>query len=245
MPTKARWVNGQLIYYDSQTFEHYGPQAPLVYYDDFLGAGNVVIPAAGSAESGMDWTTRIVGAAPPTVAGVADAANGVIACTLTSASQAQTAGLDHDDQRSFDLTTGCIIEARVNVAVLPTLVAEAVWGFLGDNAVPDTATYSAFFTADGSGAIVCEVDDNATNASTASGTTVVAGAWHIYRIDFTDVTDVRFYIDGAHVATSATFAYAATGANAILQPYFACYKASGAGVGTIQVDYCRIWNKRS
>ncbi len=245
MPTKARWVNGQLIYYDSQTFEHYGPQAPLVYYDDFVGAGNVTIPAAGSAESGMDWTTRIIGAAPPTVAGVADAAGGVIQCALTSASQAQTAGLDHDDQRNFDLSKGLIFECRLKVSVLPTLIAEAIWGLIDDNAVPDTATYSAFFTVDGSGEVFCEVDDNVNNQSATSGVTVTTAQTKVYRIDFTDVTDVRFYIDGVHVATGTTFTYAATGANAILQPYIALYKASGAGLGTIQTDFVRMWQKRS
>ncbi|NIO43781.1 MAG: hypothetical protein GTO41_28665, partial [Burkholderiales bacterium] len=109
----------------------------------------------------------------------------------------------------------------------------------------DAITYSAFFTADGSGAIICEVDDNATDSSAASGVTATAAQTKIYRIDFTDVTDVRFYIDGAHVATGTTFPYAATGANAILQPLVGCYKASGAGVGTVQCDYQKIWSQRS
>lgn len=246
MPTKARWVNGILTFYDSQTHEQLGPQAPLVYIDDFLGAGDVVVPAAGAAESGMAWVKKIVGAAPPTVAGVADAANGVIQCALTADNQKQDAGLYHDDQRGFSLEQGCIFETRVKVSVLPTDVAEAVFGVLGDWADgPDAILYSAFFSADGGGAITCEVDDNATDQSAASGVTVLATAWHVYRIDFTSVTDIRFYIDGVHVATGTTFVYAATGANAILQPYLGLYKATGTGLGTIQVDYVRIWQKRS
>ena len=31
------------------------------YNEDFCGAGKVVIPAAGSAESGMDWVKSITG----------------------------------------------------------------------------------------------------------------------------------------------------------------------------------------
>lgn len=245
MSTKARWLGGILEHYESTTQERVQRYAPVQFYDDFLGA-DTVIPAAASAESGCKWVKKIVGAAPPTVAKVADAAGGVVACTLTSASQKQNADLLMDDQREFDVSKGLVFEARVKVAVLPTLVAEAVWGLAGDWADgPDAITYSAFFTADGSGAIVCEVDDNATDQSAASGVTVLATDWKTYRIEFLDVTDVRFYIDGAHVATGTTFAYAATGANAILQPYLACYKASGAGVGTLQVDYVRIWQNRS
>ena len=246
MSTKAKWVNGILKFYDSVTYEEAHPMAPLVFCDDFLGASTVV-PAAGSAESGMSWVKKIVGAAPPTVAGVADAVNGQIQCALTSADQKQDAGLYFGDQRNFSLEQGLVWEARVAFSVLPTLLAEAVFGMIGDWADgPDAITYSAFFSADGSGAITCETDDNATDSGAiASGVTVIASAWHIYRIDFTSVTDIRFYIDGVHVATGTTFAYAATGANAILQPYLGLYKASGAGVGTMEIDYVRLMQKRS
>jgi hypothetical protein len=244
--TRAKWVNGILTYYEGNSHEQVLPMAPIVFYDDFLGAGAVTIPAAAAAESGMPWAKKIVGAAPPTVAGVADAANGVVQCALTADSQKQDAGLYHDDQRGFSLEQGLIFEARVKVSVLPTLVAEAVWGLVGDWADGlDAITYSAFFTADGGGALACEVDDNTTDQSAAAGVTVLNTEWKTYRIDFTDLTDIRFYIDGVHVATGTTFKYVATGANAILQPYFGLYKASGAGVGTIQVDYCRCWMERS
>ena len=74
---------------------------------------------------------------------------------------------------------------------------------------------------------------------------VASTDWHLYRIDCTDIAAVRFYIDGVHVATGTTFAYAAIGADAILQPYVAAYKASGTGVGTVQADNVRIWSNRS
>jgi len=243
--TKANWLGNKLQYYDGTTHERVLPVSPLVFVDDFCNA-SAVIPAAGAAESGCDWVKKIVGAAPPTVAGVADGANGLVQCALTADAQKQSADLYQDDNRHFSVERGLIIEHYVNLAVLPTLVAEINWGLIGDWADGyDAITYSAFFTADGSGVITCEVDDNATNQSAASGQTFVAGAWHVTRIEFIDVTDVRFYIDGAHVATSTTFAYAATGANAVLQPFVGCYKASGAGLGTIQCDAVRIWGNRS
>jgi len=246
MSTKARWVNAILTFFDSVTHEQLGPQAPLVYYDDFVGPGCVTIPAAGAAESGFAWVDKIVGAAPPTVNGGADAANGTIECTLTVADQEQEALCYQDDQRNFSLEQGCIFECRARLSVLPTLLAEAVFGLFGDYVKgPDNPTYRVFFTADGSGEIFCELDDNAAPLSVTSGITVLATAWHIYRIDFTSVTDIRFYIDGVHVATGTTFPYAATGANAILQPYFGLYKSAGAGLGTLLVDYVRIWQKRS
>lgn len=247
MSTKARWVNGILTFYDRVTHEQLGPQAPLVYYDDFTGPGSVAIPPAGVAESGMDWVDKIVAAAgAPTVVGLADAANGVIECALDNTGEEQEVLCYHNDQRNFSLEQGCIFECRAKLSVLPTLLAEAVFGLFGDYALgPDNPTYRVFFTADGDGEIFCELDDGATPLVVTSGVTVTNAQWKIYRIDFTSVTDIRFYIDGIHVATGTTFAYAATGANAILQPYFGLYKSGGAGLGTLLVDYVRIWQKRS
>jgi len=121
-----------------------------------------------------------------------------------------------------------------------------VWGLVADySAAPDDITYSVFFTADGSGEIFCESDDTATDQSATSGVTVTNTQWKVYRIDCRDVTSIKFYINGSRVASSTTFPFAGTGANATLQPYFGCYKASGAGLGTIQIDCVRIWQNRS
>lgn len=242
---KYNWQNtGRMAFYDSSTFETHMTSFPVCFYDDFIGA-DTVIPAGGSEESGCHWSKAIVGAAPPTVAKVADAAGGLVQCALTADSQAQTASLYMGDQRNFDVSKGLIFEARIKVSVTPTDVAEAVWGIMADTGVPDTVAYSAFFTADGSTSVYCETDDNATDTSADSGITAGTTDWRIYRIDCTDVTDIKFYIDGAQVASSTTFPYAATGANAILQPWIGLYKASGTGVGTIQCDYVRIMQNRS
>jgi hypothetical protein len=47
---------------------------------------------------------------------------------------------------------------------------------------------------------------------------------------------VKFFIDGVQVSANGAVAFAATGANAVLQPYLAMYKPSGTGIGTLTVD---------
>lgn len=246
MGTFSTYTNGVLTFRDKSTFETVAPLAPNVFYTDFVGAGNVALPAAGSAENGVFWTKKIVGAAPPTVAGVANAANGVIACTLTSASQKQDAAFYFDDQLNFDITKGVIFETRVALAVLPSVAAvQAVFGLSSawiDG--PDNASAYLQFGATGSGAILLRSQDGATQKSISSGTTKTAGSFSIYRIDATDVTDVKYFIDGNQVSANNAVPFAATGASAILQPYFAMYKASGTGVGTLHVDYVRVWSGR-
>jgi hypothetical protein len=245
MSIKAKYASQTLRHFESTTHESVQILAPVQYYDDFLGAATV-IPAAGSPESGTEWVKKIVGAAPPTLAVKADAVSGVVEAALTADSQKQNAELYMDDQRQFSLLQGLVFEARFRATVLPTGNAEAVIGLVGDWADGlDAATYSVFVTLDGSGEIICEMDDNATDRSATSGVTLVADEWAIVRIDASDPADVLFYVNGNRVASGTTFAYAATGANAVLQPIAGVYKASGTGVGTLEVDYIRIAQERS
>lgn len=248
MGTKAHpWRDGKLVMYDpSEDYETMSFQKGVVLREDFLGAFTAW-PAGGSEESGCKWATKIVGAAPPTVATVADAAGGVVQCALTSASQKQDAALYFGDQRQFDLSKDLMIEFRVKVSVTPTDVAEAYWGLFDDwaDGEVDAATNMVCFTCDGSTSIYCESDDDSNDESADSGVTAGTGDWRVYRIEVFNQSDLHFYIDGSRVASSTTFDFSnATGANAILQPMFGLYKASDAGVGTIQVDYVKIWSDR-
>ena len=238
------WHNsGKLVFWDKSTFETTQAHFGFYFYDDFAGA-DIAIPAAASPESGCKWVKKITGAAPPTVVGLADAAGGVMSLNLTADSQKQEAGLYMNDQRNFDVSKGLIFETKL-AAVLPTDVAEAQWGLAGDYAEGgDNITYSLWFDIDGSGAVNCAKDDNATDQLVSSGLTILADVFHIYRIDCTDVTDIKFFIDGVEYCATTAFPYTATGANAILQPYFYIYKASGEGVGALYVDYVKIWQNR-
>lgn len=232
---------------DRNTHERVQILTDIIYRDDFVGAGSAVIPAAGSAESGVDWTSKIVGAAPPTVASVANAAGGQFACTLTAASQKQDAALYHGDVLAFDITKGLIWEARVQLSVLPSAASvQAIWGLSAawiDG--PDNAAAYIQFAATANGAVLMRAYDGVTAYSVASGVTLLNSDYKIFRIDATDVTDIKFYIDGVQVSANSAVAFAATGATAILQPYFSVYKPSGTGVATLKGDYVKIFANRS
>lgn len=233
-------------FYDTSTHERVQVLTGIMYRNDFLGQGSLVIPAAGSAENGVDWVKKIVGAAPPTVAGVANGAGGQVACTLTATSEKQDAALYFGDQLNFDVTKGLIFEARVKLTVLPSAAGvQAVWGLSSawiDG--PDNASDYLEFGATANGAVLMRSQDGTTQASIASGTTVLATDFHIYRIDATDVADIKYFIDGARVSGNAAIGFAATGASAVLQPYFSAYKPSGTGVGTLALDYVKVFASR-
>jgi len=242
--TRSRVQGARLAHFDFVTNETATDNAPLRFADDFLGAGSAAIPAAGSAENGVFWTSKIVGAAPPTVGAVTNGAGGQMQLALTSASQKQDAALYPGDVLNFDVTKGLVWEARVKLSVTPTTSVQAIMGLQSawiDG--PDNASYYLEFAASASGALLVRKKDGVATTSAAAGVTLATSDWAILRIDTTDVTAVRFYINGVETTNSGV-SFGATGANAVLQPYFAMYKASGTGVGTMIVDYVKIWTNR-
>ena len=74
--------------------------------------------------------------------------------------------------------------------------------------------------------------------------TLVAAAYHLFRIDATSVTDIAFFIDGTRVNAAGSVAFAATGASAVLQMYASAYKVSGTGVGTLNLDAISVATDR-
>jgi hypothetical protein len=245
MSTKARYNNQLLEYFESTSAERVRVFSPVCFEDDFQYP-SLVIPDSGSLESGVKWAKKIVGAAPPTVALAANSVNGAALCSLTAASQKQNADLYQADQLTFSVLQGLVFEARVALTTLPTSGTQAVWGVAGAWADgPDAITYSAWFAVSGSGAVNCESDDNVTDNTVTSGVTLTNADTKIFRIDCSDATSIKYYIDGAQVASATTFGWAANAANSKVQPYFSCYKASGTSVGVMNVDYVRCFQKRS
>ena len=238
MSTKSKYVGGNQTFFESTTFETVQPMAPVMFYDDFLGTDlmNVNVWTVKDVSSSGDTTPLIA----------ADVGNGVARLPLDSQSEAQESGLYFGDQRPFVLNQGLIFEVRVALQTLPTLLSEAVFGLAGDyNAVADTVAEGIWFKADGSGAIVAETDDaSSNNDDESTGVTLTATTFAIFRIDCRVITDIRFFINGASVATATTFDASNVAALA-LQPYFHIAKASGQGLGVLDIDYVRVWQDRS
>lgn len=235
MSTKSKWLAGVQTFFDSITFETVQKMAPVAFYDDFLG----------NALNTNAWGARDTAGGAEAV--VADAPNGVLGLALDATNEAQLAGVDWADQRTLTLNQGLVFESRFRLSVIPTGAVVACVGLCGDhNAAVDTVAESVWFRADGSGAITVENDDGTNETSkVATGTTLLTSTWIVARIDCTDISDVRFYINGERVASSTTFNMSATAALA-LQPVARIGKeGAAASVGTLQVDYVRVYQNRS
>jgi hypothetical protein len=232
---------GSLGYYDPSTFETLDILKPIRWVEDFIGTAG-----GGPFDGTTVWNVVDVGDATEAI--TADSANGVFKLHLAATNEAEDAVLYHGDNKTFDVGSGLIFETRVNVAVNIGTGVTAVFGMAGDhNLAKDSVTEHAWFRLQASNAVLAETDDTTNdNDDIATGVTAVAGTYNIYRIDFTDLTDVKFYIDGARVASGTTFNMSnLTAAEQQMQPYFSLDKASGTGLGDLDIDYVKCWQDRS
>jgi hypothetical protein len=236
MSTKAQYRNGILHFYDGTTFETLHALAPVWGKDDF---------EKQALDTTIGWTALDTGDA--TEALVEDAPNGQVALTLAATSEAELAGLSWNDKQTLILNQGLNIEFRFQLSVLPSTSSSiAALGLAAaHNATLDSVATSAWFRADGSGAITVECDDTTNETSkVATGVTLLTTDWCIGRIDCSVITDVKFYINGNRVASSTTFDMSTTPTVA-LQPYARISKASGTSVGTVTIDYVKWWQLRA
>ena len=246
MSTKSQWANGILTFYDGSTFETTDPLAPVVFYDDFL---NTNIRTAATGVEG--WTAVDNSAVGTAVIAIrANQHGGVATLELDGQDEKQEAGLYGGDARNWNIDKGPIFEARVAVRLTGTLKTEMYFGLSGNyvegpiieaNAGP---AVHAFFAFDANLIPAIYTDDASTDTDgTATGITAVEGTFNIYRIDFTDAADVKFYVDGARVGAATTHVMT-NGTNVTLQPFFMVHKESGEGLGKLDIDYVRVWSPR-
>lgn len=228
----------QRSFVDTNTSETVLRLQPVILDEDFLGAGHAVFPTQGTPSTGYPWVQRTVkSTGSPTVAVVANSAAGIVALTLDATSEKQEATLYANDQRNWDVTKNLTFEARVAFGVLPTAAVEVVAGLQSawvDG--PDNAGFYIRFQALASGLLNMQTKDGVNTISASTGVTLAAGSYAILAINASDPTDVRFFVNGARVSTTGQFSFAATGGSAVLQPYASVYKASGVGIGTLNVD---------
>jgi len=242
MTTQLKSLNdatGHLrTFYDVKTQETTARFQPCLLDEDFLGAGHTSIPASGTPATGYPWVQKLVKTAgSPSAAIMANSAAGIVQLALDATPEKQESTLYANDQRNWDVTKNLTFETRVAFATVPTLPVEIVFGLQSawiDG--PDNAAEYVRFQASTSGLINMQTFDGTNTISGSSGVTLTAGAFHIFRIDASSLTNVRFFIDGVEVSADNQFSFGAVAPNSILQPYFSVYKASGIGVGTMLID---------
>lgn len=233
--------------FDAATQETILRYSAVILDEDFLGPGHTTIPTNGAPATGYPWVQRTQKTGgTPTVAVINNSAGGIVRVALDATSEKQEASLYANDQLNWDMTKSTTWEARISNHVIPSAAAvEMVFGLRSawiDG--PDNFSFYADFQQLASGVVNCRTKDGVQTLSNPTGVVMTVDVFHNFRIDATDPTNVRFFIDGVEVSNK-NMSFAAIGANAILQPYVSVYKASGVGVGTFDIDSTQLGMNRS
>jgi hypothetical protein len=239
---RGKWTGegGRIRHYDSaNNNETVLVIADYWFDDDFDGK---------AIDTTNRWTFLDVSAAGNTTPIlVPDSPAGIVSIPLDATNEIQLSGMTWGDNRTLVLNQGLGIEGRIALSVLPTGLVTFCFGIAGDhNAAVNTVAESIWFRADGSGAITVETDDTVNETSlVATGVTLTAGLFAVFRIDCSDIASVKFYINGVQVAAGTTFNMSQV-AGLKLQPVVRIGKeAAATTVGTVQWDYIRCWQNRS
>ena len=252
MVTRAGYRNYVAYEWEDLTQETVASGAPFQFGDDFIGAGHTAgIPAAGSPSAGYPWVKKIVGT-PTGVALVTNSSGGIMQCALAATSEAEEASLYFNDSLSVDTTKTGQAEWRAALATPPSASGVQAAIGLGTSWVggpQSLARYMLFGWTANNSLLIWSKDGVGSTISQAAvpigGSAISTDTnMHFYRIDWSNPTDLAFYVDGNRVNAVNSISWQATGTNAILQPWHTVYKPSGTGVATLNVDKIDIFNGR-
>lgn len=216
------------------------PSYYCVASDSFIGADFMPL-----------WSKAEAGAGAATLISDESLGDGVAKFALSAADESQSAGLFWNNVRSIPLSAKPIFEARLRVSVLPTTGTEQSKlrvGLISDFANDiDSVTYRALVGIDsgagGSGSLLGITDDNATAKSVALGKTITATDWFTVRIDLSDLTEPKFYVNDVRHLTAASGFTLSDASTQILQPFLGITKtksSANTATGTLLVDWVHV-----
>jgi hypothetical protein len=215
--------------------------------------GGMTPTLAGTAD-GLPFKRRITGAAPPTVT----ATSAGLQLALTSASQAQVAGLFFNDILSFDIDQLARVEFLASMTA--SFAETVVFGMASAaNDTPESITAFSFFKLSANNNLLISTDDNVNDTTDVATGLTMGTALRRYVMDFGSgissqvgalstggKSNVLFEADNAQgvlraVARSQRFNMSSYSSG--LQPYAQISKASGTNTGTLTIRRLRIWER--
>jgi len=241
----SKWAYGRQVFYDGSNGETLLGMYPVQLYDDFNG----------EAYNTTFWgTTETVTLGTLVVALSDDIVNGSMALGLDNTDESQIIAMHFGDNLCLSMNQGLIFETRLTFTTLPltgTQTVQAVWGLASSHATPlDNVTTNAWFRLESGAntALLWETDNGDTDDDdNDASTTLTASTYNIYRIDCTDTSAIKFYVDETLVGTS-DMSTTLSASEAKVQPYFNVSKiksTNNTGTGTMLIDYVRCYQSRA
>lgn len=215
----------------------------IVIDDDFLGDW----PAAGTALSGQGpcaWTKTETNGLGVTSS---DEANGVLKFAFDAVAEAATATLFMENS-PVDIDNGPVFECRLAIFDIGDDVALDIdFGLASDDHATDfeaIATFAAFHLDGTDLSVKCHSDDGTTDTAPVDSTVdLVDDTYANFKIDASDKSDVKFFINGVRVLSGTTFDisdYTGT-----LTPIVMVEKTNNDTTADVRADRVRVQATRS
>ncbi len=217
-------------------------QGPIVFDDDFLldyPANATALPLGSSPWLKLE--TDGLGVIE------SDEANGVIKFVFDSAAEAAVASI-YQVAKSFDIDKNIIFECRLAIFDIGDDASLDINFGMSDGTHAttfDTVATQATFHLNGNDlSVLCESDDGTIDvAPVDTGIDVVDDAYNVFKIDFTDKADVKFFINDVRVNSGTTYDMSAyTGR---LGPVFYVEKSSNNTTADVRLDRVRVQSQRN
>lgn len=182
-------------------------------------------------------------AGSPLVGPVEDSANGEAVCQLSATNEVNNAFLTWNDQLLIPANRRPVFEARVKMGTVTTAQVVVIGLASAFNATLDSTTSNVWFRWQASLAALAEGDDGTTDTDdAATGKTLTTGTYYYFKIDMSDLKDVKFWIDDDLVYDGLDVS--ALDGNDLLQPIIGIQKASGTGTVSVTCDWAAVSHDR-
>lgn len=213
-----------------------------LFRDTFMGL-RTALPT--SLTLGFPWKiTDTSSAGAPTYTFVNPSPTGEAALTLASTSEVENVCMDFGDILPVMVGNLKRFKAIVKCSAISSTVTLAFGMQSARNDNTDSTTINAQFKLVGTNAVLCETDDETTdNDDVVTGETL-STTYKKFEIDFSDLSDVIFSINGERVAAGTRFDMSAASTTAGLQPFFQIQKTASTAVDSVTIDDVLVSAKR-
>lgn len=183
------------------------------------------------------WTIKDTSASgTPTYLNITED-GGAAKLTLANTSEAEIVTLYQNDVLIYDLAKIHHLWWIAKVADIDAVTTLVLGLASAQNDTADSVATNAWFRMEGSAstsALVVETDDGTTNNDDKATGDSLSSTYIKMLIDFErGLSDVRFFADGARVASGTTFDMSGVASGTNVQPFVQLQKASGTGTPSV------------
>ena len=214
-------------------------------FSDFIGGGALPLATAGG-EGFVNHDTSSSGAPTFAFQGTAD---GIYRMAFASTDEAEYLATYLGDAVCVPPTANPIFEGRIAITGTFSADDRVVFGLASArNNTLDSIADHVWFRMEGANNNILIEGDDGTNDNNDNDTGVdwASGTFVKLKIDMSDLTNVKFYIDGAIVSLTSNEKIDVSNmvAGDLLQPYIEMQKDAGSVTHSVDIDYISVlWDR--